>query len=77
MIIEFTIRHDLTIDDVMRIAPLQKLYFFTSVIRKRKRDTERKIYREKKRQLDRTRICRQTINDCSIEPIAISLKKQE
>lgn len=38
---------------------------------------ERKQTREKKRETDRIRICRQTINDCSIEPIAVPLKKQE
>ena len=73
-IIEFKRRHDLALDDAMRIALLQKLYFFTGVVRQSKRDRERE---RKKRQTDRTYICRQTINDCSIGPIVISLKKQE
>ena len=48
----------------------------SSIVRERKRAREGERG-EKKRSTDRIRICRQTINDCSIEPIAIPLKKQE
>jgi hypothetical protein len=65
--------HDLALDDAIRTAQLQKLYILLLMLFERESETERK----KKRQTDRTHICRQTINDCSIEPIAISLKKQE
>lgn len=84
VMIELKRRHDLDLDDTRADSHRSSHYMSATVVplawKRRKRANAHDSKKERRKAMtDRshTRICRQTINDCSIEPIVISLKKQE